>query len=190
MMRHARARQPTLPLIQGDVTRLPFGAGSFDRALAAHLFFLIPDWPAALAEARRVLRPGGALLHSFGALAPASAVNAFRLQFVEIVAAAGRVPAWHPGARSRRAVVAAAVALGAEHREREVVWRGPDLSPAQVLANVRADAYTWTWRLPPDRREPLLAELEAWARAAYPGPAWEATPPVENRIVWDRFSFS
>jgi ubiquinone/menaquinone biosynthesis C-methylase UbiE len=50
-------------LAQADATRLPFPAATFDAAAAVHVFHLIPNWPEALGELARVLRPGGLLVH-------------------------------------------------------------------------------------------------------------------------------
>jgi arsenite methyltransferase len=46
----------------GDALALPFGDDSFDAAVATQVYEYVDDMPAALAEARRVLRPGGRLL--------------------------------------------------------------------------------------------------------------------------------
>jgi SAM-dependent methyltransferase len=45
----------------GDGTRLPFAAGSFDRVMASEVLEHIPDDGAAFDELARVLRPGGVL---------------------------------------------------------------------------------------------------------------------------------
>lgn len=45
----------------GDARKLPFGDRSFDTVLMADLLDHIPDYPMALAEAARVLKPGGRL---------------------------------------------------------------------------------------------------------------------------------
>ena len=47
--------------VQGDATRLPFEQGAFDAVVCANAFHHFPRPAAALAEVRRVLRPGGAL---------------------------------------------------------------------------------------------------------------------------------
>ena len=45
-----------------DATALPFEAASFDVVVLFEAIYYLPDLPAFLAEARRVLRPGGDLL--------------------------------------------------------------------------------------------------------------------------------
>ena len=47
---------------EGDATALPVGDGDFDRVLSVQVLEYVADIPAALAELRRVLRPGGRLL--------------------------------------------------------------------------------------------------------------------------------
>jgi demethylmenaquinone methyltransferase/2-methoxy-6-polyprenyl-1,4-benzoquinol methylase len=46
-------------LVRGDGVRLPFADGAFDAATIAFGIRNVPDVPAALAEMRRVLAPGG-----------------------------------------------------------------------------------------------------------------------------------
>jgi arsenite methyltransferase len=46
----------------GDALALPFPDGSFDAVTATQVYEYVADMPAALTEARRVLRPGGRLL--------------------------------------------------------------------------------------------------------------------------------
>jgi Methylase involved in ubiquinone/menaquinone biosynthesis len=56
------ARPPaTAVAVRADAYRLPFGDGVFDAVIAAEILEHIPDDRAAIAEAVRVLRPGGRL---------------------------------------------------------------------------------------------------------------------------------
>jgi len=52
----------SLEVRQADVTALPFDDASFDAAVCTQVYEYVADMPAALAEARRVLAPGGRLL--------------------------------------------------------------------------------------------------------------------------------
>jgi ubiquinone/menaquinone biosynthesis C-methylase UbiE len=56
------------PLVCGDATKLPFRNASFDLLFIAEVMGEIPDRALALAEFRRVLRPGGILAVSEAAL--------------------------------------------------------------------------------------------------------------------------
>lgn len=58
--RASRARVP-VEVVEGDAQRLPFDDGSFDAAVVSQVLCSIPDPGRALAELRRVLRPGGIL---------------------------------------------------------------------------------------------------------------------------------
>jgi SAM-dependent methyltransferase len=48
--------------VRGDALRLPFPTGAFDVVIASEILEHLPDDRAAIAEAARVLRPGGTLV--------------------------------------------------------------------------------------------------------------------------------
>ena len=62
MLRVGRRRRPDLPFTAADATRLPFADGSFDAVTMSFGLRNVSDPAAALAEFRRVTRPGGRLV--------------------------------------------------------------------------------------------------------------------------------
>jgi ubiquinone/menaquinone biosynthesis C-methylase UbiE len=56
-----RAKTKGLNTVRGDARRLPFATKSLDVAVMVSMLHLVPRWREALAEAKRVLRPGGML---------------------------------------------------------------------------------------------------------------------------------
>lgn len=74
LLAKARARVTTAPvaveLVEGAAERLPFADRTFDSAVMTYSLCSMRDPSAALAEVRRVLRPGGELLFVEHGLAP------------------------------------------------------------------------------------------------------------------------
>ena len=67
MLRVARAKLQRFPagaveLVQGDFAALPFPARTFDTVLLHQVLHFAPDPAVALAEAARVIRPGGRIV--------------------------------------------------------------------------------------------------------------------------------
>jgi SAM-dependent methyltransferase len=62
MLAVAAAKVPSSDLRQGWSTRLPWTDGSFDRVLFVNAVHHLDDRPASVAEAARVLAPGGGVL--------------------------------------------------------------------------------------------------------------------------------
>jgi SAM-dependent methyltransferase len=62
LLEHARSRVPEADLRQGDLQFLPFDDDVFDVVAGFNAFFFAADLVAALREAGRVARPGGAVV--------------------------------------------------------------------------------------------------------------------------------
>ena len=105
----ARRRAPGVPLVRARAEALPFRNGAFDTVVSGLVFCSVSDVPRGLAEAKRVLAPGGVL------------------RMLEHVRASGRLaarlqdltqPAWtwftggcHPNRDTEGAVAAAGFAI-------------------------------------------------------------------------------
>lgn len=62
MLAEGRRRFPELPFVAGDAMALPFADGAFDAVTISFGLRNVQDVDAALAEMRRVTRPGGRLV--------------------------------------------------------------------------------------------------------------------------------
>jgi ubiquinone/menaquinone biosynthesis C-methylase UbiE len=75
-LRKARRRAPGVPLVCARAEHMPFRDGAFDTVVSGLVLCSVAEPVRALAEVRRVLRPGG------------------RLRVLEHVRASGRTAAW------------------------------------------------------------------------------------------------
>jgi ubiquinone/menaquinone biosynthesis C-methylase UbiE len=57
----AQIQAGQVEVVQGDVGALPFDDGTFDAATAFETVYFWPDFAGALAQIKRVLKPGGVL---------------------------------------------------------------------------------------------------------------------------------
>ena len=62
MLQLARAKSTAVPFVTGDMLALPFDDGAFDVVTTGYGLRNVPDLSRAIAEIRRVLRPGGLLV--------------------------------------------------------------------------------------------------------------------------------
>ena len=65
-LRHAR--RAGRPLVQADITRIPFADNALDLVVSFDVLFMLTDDGRALREMARVTRPGGAVVFSSAAL--------------------------------------------------------------------------------------------------------------------------
>lgn len=84
MVARAAEKYPDVEFQQGDAAALPFADASFDVVTARHMLYHVPDVAAALAEFRRVLKPGGRFLAVTNA-------SGYMAELWEAVAEAGQV---------------------------------------------------------------------------------------------------
>lgn len=60
-LRRARLRAPEVPLVRASAEALPFRDETFETVVCGLVFCSVPEPAQALAEVRRILRPGGGL---------------------------------------------------------------------------------------------------------------------------------
>jgi SAM-dependent methyltransferase len=148
--------------VEGSATQLPFPMKSLDAAVAVHVFHLIPDWRAVLAEVARVLKPGGMLLHG--------STGNYHIEDL-----------W----RAWRDLQAVEATVGVSWDERDTFlekegWRpvgeamthhyNYQQSPAEFLESLRRRCWSNTWTLSDEELNRSLRAMEAIIAEKYPEP--------------------
>lgn len=76
----------SMPRVRADLTALPLADASLDSVHAAYAIQNVPQWRTAVRELVRVLRPGGALLVTWGSGQPDPLVRRVREHYMAEVA--------------------------------------------------------------------------------------------------------
>ncbi len=178
-MLHVAQRRGMQQLVRGDIACLPFRSATFDAVLAVHVLHLVVDWRGALAEAVRVLQPGGVLVQGRDWRDPQSCAALLRGKLRE------SVMRLQPGMRPPAAGAAVEQAVhklgGGEPLEIVAAEWTTRTSPADVLANMAARTDAETWALPDDLLQRALADVHAWAEATWTD--LDAPQDVAQRFV-------
>jgi ubiquinone/menaquinone biosynthesis C-methylase UbiE len=172
-------RRSSFVVLRGDITRLPFVKNTFDAVLAVHVLHLVRDWRAALAEAARVLRPGGAFVQGVDWRDPQSCAERLRGKLREAVMEL--LPnAKPPGAGGDVAQALAALGGSAEPPIVAAEWTRP-MSPAAILAGMSARADAETWALDHALLQAAVQRVRAWASQTWDD--LDAPQDVTHRFV-------
>jgi SAM-dependent methyltransferase len=165
----AAAGLPPPVVLRGDATRLPFRDACVDAVLEVHVLHLVLDWELALAEARRVLAPGGVVLIGRGSSHRGNEgprADTLR-RFDRLARDLGGGPR-AIGAADNSAKIAALVALGGTAEPLEpVVWEQRE-TYGEALAAVERRIFSHAWRLPDEVFETATRRLRAEVEADHP----------------------
>lgn len=180
MMLELKAKGGTLPLIEGDATRLPFADATFGAAYAAHVFHLIPTWEAAFAELVRVVRPGGVLLTVRGS-GRSDVGRAITARFFDALGRRNRAV----GADRIEAVDEVALRHGLGVRVLPPIERTDALHVGEFLDTWERGEWSGIWDLAPAERRAAAAVVRAWLVEEY-GSA-EAEVPATSSFAWHAY---
>jgi len=189
MMSKLRGRfvpETPLRLVQGDASTLPFPSASFDVGLAVHVFHVVAPWRQAIGELVRILRPGGAVLHSIHIRDSQSANVILRKKWHELVEARGE--RWRrPGAPNQDAVTDEFKALGASAKEIQVHRSSGSAIPQQEIDGIANRVNSDTWSVSDETLRATVTELTEWARGHFR--SLDAPVPHEFVFTWQVFRF-
>ncbi|KGQ22463.1 class I SAM-dependent methyltransferase [Thermus filiformis] len=167
-------------ILQADAREVPLEDESVDAVVVVHLWHLLEDWPRALAEALRVLRPGGVLLEGWD---EAEASVDLRVQEVwrRLVAEEGVEVERGRHKRRLSQVEAALKDLGLAPKAAVVARWTEERSLRQSLENLQEQLYSFTWGVPEEVHRRAMERLYAWAEAEYQD--LDRTFPISWRFV-------
>jgi len=168
MLRHAADRMPGRVVV-GDALRLPVGSGSVAATVMIHVLHVVGDMTGALAEAGRVVRPGGRVVVSAGPDGPPPTFDVAKI--MDVLYDRIGVPDRRPDREA--AVTEAAQRAGLCLAER-TSYRPSHLalSPAEAIERIATRSWSWFWRV----------DEQAWPEAS--GVAIEALRrlPDQDRL--------
>jgi SAM-dependent methyltransferase len=169
------------PLVISDATRLPFADGVFGAAYLRWVLHLVPDWRGVLAEAARVVRPGGMFLVNLGAY------GGPRVEVQERFAELTGIPVRPVGLDWAGWDELDEEMLGHEAtiRKLPVLVEDVAVSLDEFIEGIEENRYSWTWRVPEDVRLRAVAEIRRWAAERF-GPVDDAGR-FEQAHVWHAY---
>ncbi len=181
MLAQARIKAPGgLPLVIGDVQRLPFRSGAFAGALAVHILHLVERWPLVLNELRRALTPGTGVLLLGGEQGARSALVDFyyeRARAQRVLAASLGTPGLTQAlAYLRRDARAQVRLLSLPYLKWQRAAR-----VAETLDALARRTYSQMWDVPDDAHRRLMAEAEDYAKRTLGG--MDAAETLNARFV-------
>ena len=157
----------------GDAHYLPFADDSIDVVLVTHVFHLVDNPLAVLAEIRRVLKPGGCLLHTFGRYGYADAMQPIS-------------EAWRPYSEksTRNARWSNTEDLASPNgwetvRTAEFAY-DYDTCPAEFLECVEGRIWSSTWYIPEDDLQAGAAAIRAAVDVHFNGDPNTVVPTVRH----------
>lgn len=174
-----------LTAVKGDATALQFPDNSFDVGLTVHVFHLVSAWKQALAEIRRVLKPGSPYLYTHGTMDSNSANPnhnlILRQRWEDIIASYG-YPLPRYGATEEEVLAE----LRAQDASLEIViaaqWKS-ELTVSQSLENYQNRVYRPSWHLPDDIFVKAFNDLREWALEHYGSLNYGLSSDTNFRIV-------
>jgi SAM-dependent methyltransferase len=180
MLARLRAKADRLPVVCGDALHLPVRDGAVGAAVVAHVFHLVADWRAALAEILRVVRGGGVLLATRGGQGDGvgAATQAVARQAVGWTMPEGRLD-------SLSGLDDELARHGARAELLPPVVTGSNTTAEELLTSMADNCYSWTWDFTEAQRLEATAAARAYVESTYGDPASVVLehPPV----IWHRY---
>ena len=170
MLKASRALAAERGIVMGHAAatllQLPFAAAAFDAVLIANVLHQVEHWRDALAEAARVLKPGGALIIGRDILDENSCAGRLRRQSRAITSELA--PEMRPTDAAGPALLEQIAGMGGrpEAPVTACAWT-ETLSPREVLQRMASRTHNETWSLEDRQLAALMARIEPWAASNF-----------------------
>lgn len=170
-------------LIQGDATRLPLASEYFDGVIMVHVLHLIPDWPVAIQEVRRVLKSKGIFLTGYNHHLEGSVDEQVRVKWKEIVSQA--YPARADSSSERFKLVKEYLSHTGAATDEWVAarWSKP-FHLGRFIESLEQKIYSSTWNIPGELFGQCIARMRAWAKVEFGTLDYEILQSQE--FIWHR----
>ena len=183
MLDELATKSPSLsiPRVIADGGSLPFASAQFDAVVIARLLYLVPEWKLLLSEVRRVLVPGGRLLHEWSNGDDDEEWVQIREKIRAMFEREGVENPFHPGVRTEEEVDAFLAGLSMTRMATERFGGEHMMTVGDFLKRLVDGECSYTWAVPKDVAARCLPELQTWAAARFD---LTREVPMPRDIVW------
>ena len=177
-----------LTAVKADATSLPFADNSFDVALTVHVFHLVSAWKQALAEIRRVLKPGSIYLYTHGTvdyIKGSEEINQGKFDFQqrwEAIIAGYGYPLPRYGAIEEE-VLTELREQGATLETVVAARWGSELTVGKLLESAENKVTRHSWHLPDDIFARAIQDLREWSLQHYGSLDYDLSGETRFKIV-------
>jgi ubiquinone/menaquinone biosynthesis C-methylase UbiE len=162
MLQYAAGRIPGRIAV-ADAQRLPLADGAVSSVLFVHVLHLVQDTTATLAEAGRVLAPGGRIVASVSQDTYEAPEDVEQV----LIAMAQRVGRQLDGRQDQTTQVLAAAARAGLRQVDETSYTAwyRQGTPTRTIERIQTRSWSWMWELPDEIYDPAAADAIAALRA-------------------------
>ena len=168
-------------LVEADAREMPFERDSLHALIAVHFWHMLDNWPQAMTEGLRVLRPGGFLFEGWDISDSNSEDWRIQQKWKEILKGLGYDLKRGRHQERLKEVEKDLLERGLEPKTKAVADWVELRSPRTSLEMITERIYSFTWNVPDEVFKPSALELTRWVDEQYPD------PDVEHPVNWKFF---
>ncbi len=170
MLKAAKAlsQRRNIPLLLsvGTVLQLPFANDTFDAIITTNVLHQVGAWRDALAEAARVLKPGGSFIIGRDVLDENSCAGRLRSQSRRMTAEVA--PDMRPTDAAGPALFQHIAAMGGQPGRPVTACQWTEtVSPREILERMASRTHNETWSLDDAQLAGLMARITPWAESEF-----------------------